>query len=126
MCAVYAYDIHELQKFIFYSLHFRSPTFKGKVNRPSMSEGQFHPRKTMCVSVCVCGKGRTVITVVMIKTHFAKIRGDGEKRFVESKRMLLWGKILTACGGDTAFLIHVVFFKATCCTELPWYVQDGQ
>jgi len=90
-----------------------------------MSEGQFHPKKTMCVSVCVCGKGRTVITIVMIKTHFAKIRGDGEKRFVESKRMLLWGKSLTTCGGDTVFLIHVFSSKPLVAQNFPGMSKMG-
>lgn len=49
--------------------------------------------------VCVCGKGRTVTTTVMIKTHFAKIWSDEEVCW--EKTMLSWGKSLTTYGGDT-------------------------
>lgn len=39
-CAVYACNIHNICKVIFYCLHFRTLTFKGKVGRPSTSEDE--------------------------------------------------------------------------------------
>lgn len=56
--AAYIHNIHNIQKLIFYCVHFSTPTFMGKVSKPSISEifisSILAIKKIKTFSLCVC------------------------------------------------------------------------